>query len=62
MSDLRHDRNYDGTVTGNVKLHGQNLRKRMATDRSDGWDRLVAECDLYCLPTGRRFELAGILI
>jgi len=41
--------------------HRQNLRKRMTTDRGSGWGRFVAERGLYCLPTGRRFELAGQL-
>lgn len=32
---------------------------RMATARGSGWgDRFVAERGLYCLPTGRRCELA----
>jgi hypothetical protein len=31
----------------------------MATDRRDGRGRFVAERGLYCLPTGRRFELTA---
>jgi len=30
----------------------------MATARGSDWGRFVAERGLYCLPTGRRFELA----